>query len=116
MIALIVLAVVELIVIIMLVNKCNKLRLEQVLTEATYEFSNSTVRQDYNKLATFLRTRKSKFNNEEESLNTLKEERDMLLQLIGEDYMNNKDSIIKELQDKLDTSNVNIINSGGWDK
>ena len=62
MIALIVLAVVELIVIIMIVNKCNRLRLEQVLTEATYEFSNSTVRQDYNKLATFLRTRKSKLS------------------------------------------------------
>lgn len=62
MIALIVLAVVELIVIIMLVNKCNRLKLEQVLTEATYEFSNSTVRQDYNKLATFLRTRKSKLS------------------------------------------------------
>lgn len=64
MIALIVLAVVELIVIIMLVNKNSKLHLENELTKDEAEFSNATVRRAYNSLATYLRTRKSKLSLE----------------------------------------------------
>jgi len=64
MIALIILAVVELIVIIMLVNKNSKLHLDNQLTKAEAEFSNATVRRAYNSLANYLRTRKSKLSLE----------------------------------------------------
>lgn len=64
MIALIILAALELIVIITLVNKNSKLHLENTIIQDAAEFSNVSVQRAYSSLATFLKTRKSKLSLE----------------------------------------------------